>query len=57
MNVSVSTSLGMKRKLTETAAPTVDVVGIVVHRTWQILVFQTAIKSSIKSVLLDQISF
>ena len=30
MNVSVSTSLGMKRKLTETAVPTVDVAGIVV---------------------------
>ena len=30
MNVSVSSSLGMKRKLTETAVPTVDVAGIVV---------------------------
>ena len=30
MNVSVSTSLGMKRNLTGTAVPTVDVAGIVV---------------------------
>ena len=37
MNVSVSISLGMKRKLTETAVLTVDVAGIVVPSTEELI--------------------
>ena len=37
MNVNVSTSLGMKRELTETAVPTVDVAGIVVPSTDELI--------------------
>ena len=37
MNVSSSTSLGMKRRLTETAVPAGDVAGIVVPSTEELI--------------------